>query len=383
MDTTRLLALDLQRDSSQAKHERLRDHFISELRVGRLKPGQAIPTEQSLMETLGVARATIRQAMASLENDGLIRRVQGKGTFVEDDVRRKLKRGQDIFALVVPETREGFYPSLLHGFETAASGIDYQTIISNTDNDVERQGNVVLQLIDKEVGGVAINTSDIRPTPAFQIRQLQKHGIPVVFCHRGVEGVSAPLLEIPFREIGRLEGAALAEHGHRRVAYFTTKGSPSSELAQQGLRETLQLGGSDIPVESVYIDDRPAELRERAYWEALREMFARPEPPTAIVTSCDSLAEMIYLQLQRLGLRVPEDVSLIGEGGTWRDGSLMRRLTSVVIDEIATGRKAVELLHEMRSGERPIDDNKVFVLQPSLYRGETLAEPSRTARPMT
>src|SRR5262245_28572014 len=253
MDTTRLLSLDLRRDADQSKHERLRDHFLTELRAGRLKPGQAIPTEQYLMKTLGVARATIRQAMASLENDGLIRRVQGKGTFVEEGVRRKLKRGQDIFALVVPETREGFYPSLLHGFEVAASGIDYQTIVSNTENDVERQGNVVLQLIDKEVGGVAINTSDVRPTPAFQIRQLQKCGIPVVFCHRGVEGVAAPLLAIPFREIGRLEGEALVEYGHRRVAFFTTKGSQPSPISEGALRQALQAGGSDFSLESVYI----------------------------------------------------------------------------------------------------------------------------------
>ena len=88
--------------------------------TGRLKPGQKLPSEHHLVRTLGMARTTIRQAMASLENDGLIRRVQGKGTFVEADARRKLHHGQDIFALVVPETLGGFYPSLLHGFEAAA-----------------------------------------------------------------------------------------------------------------------------------------------------------------------------------------------------------------------------------------------------------------------
>jgi DNA-binding LacI/PurR family transcriptional regulator len=333
-----------------------------------------------MMEALGLARATIRQAMASLESEGLIRRVQGKGTFVEQDVRRKLKRGQDIFALVVPETREGFYPSLLHGFEIAASGIDYQTIVSNTDNDIERQGNIVLQLLDKEVGGVAINTSDVRPTPAFQIRQLQKQGIPVVFCHRGVDGVAAPLLAIPFEECGRLEGRALAEYGHRHVAFFTTKGSQASVISEAALREALQVGIGDCRVESVYIEDRPISLREETCWAALQELFAKPNPPTAIVATFDSLAELIYYQLQKLGLRVPQDVSLIGEGGTWREDPFSRRLTSVVIDETATGQKAVELLHEMRCGDRAIDSDEVFVMQPELYRGETLAAPTSTSR---
>jgi len=375
MNTMQQLAQSLHKDETEPKHERLKRYFVEELRVGRLKPGQAIPTEQSLMDTLGVARATIRQAMASLENEGLIRRVQGKGTFVEDDVRRKLKRGQDIFALIVPETREAFYPSLLHGFEVAASGIDYQTIICNTDNNVDQQGNIVLQLLDKEVGGVAINPCDGRQTPAFQIRQLQKHGIPVVLCHRGVEGVTAPLLALPFLQMARLEGDALVEHGHQRIAFFTTKGASTATVSLAGLRESLRKGGRDFSLEVVEIEDRPIPRREEMCWAALQNLFSKPSPPTAIVASFDSLAELIYLLLPRLGLSVPRDVSLIGEGGTWRESPMSRRLTSVVIDELAIGRKAVELLHEMRSGARPIDDNEEFLIQATLYEGETLGAP--------
>ena len=102
-------------------------------------------------------------------------------------------------------------------------------------------------------------------------------------------------------------------------------------------------------------------------------MFAADEPPNAIFASFDSLAEVIYLLLPRLGLRSPEDVSLVGFGGARREGALARRLTSVVVDEIGTGRRAVELLHQMRCGDRPIDDNEEIVLELTLSRGETLA----------
>ena len=347
--------------------------------AGRLKPGQAIPSETHMIESLGVARMTVRQAMGSLEKDGLIRRVQGKGTFVEDDAQLKLRRGQDIFALVVPETRGGYYPSLLHGFEGAAGDIHYQTLICSTDDDVGQQGNVILQLLDKKVGGVAINPSSLWETPAFQVRQIQDRGIPVVLCHRRVEGVTAPVLAIPFYEAGRLAGKVLAERGHRRALFFTFQASPATQAMEQGFRDGLRAGGRDASVETVYTGGDSVVVTEQTVLAALHGPFVGRDLPTAIFTTFDPLAEMTYLLMPQLGLRVPQDVSLVGFGGSWREGALARRLTSVVVDEVATGQKAVALLHEMRRGDRPIDDNEEFVLQLSLSEGQTLAVPPSKA----
>lgn len=373
----RLLALNLQHETGLPKHERLRKHFVNELLSGRLKPGQAIPTEQQLVETLGVARTTIRQAMSSLENDGLIRRTRGRGTFVEDDVRKKLQRGQNIFALVVPETRGGFFPSLLYGFEEAASEVEHQMLVCRTDDNVDRQASIILQLLDKEVGGVALMPTAPTPTPEFHIRQLQKQGIPVVFCHRRVEGISAPLMATPYLEVGRMAGKTLLDRGHRRIAYLATERAPVAKAYETGLHEVMQAAGCELSPPMVCIDDFPKSTEEKVVLAMLRQTFERPDRPTAIFASFDTLAEMIYLLLPRLGLRIPEDVSLVGFGGAWREGAIAKQLTSVVLDEITTGRQAVSLLHEMRSGVRPIDDNTETVLDLGLYEGETVVKPVR------
>jgi GntR family transcriptional regulator, arabinose operon transcriptional repressor len=361
--------------SGRPKHEQLRDHLVNEILAGRLKPGAALPSERRLMKTLGIARTTVCQAMAALEDNGIIRRVQGSGTFVETDARRKLNRGLDIFALVVPETQAGFYPSLLHGFETAAADIRHQTLICSTDENVYRQGDIILQLLDKEVGGVAMVPVNQPMTPAHQIRQLRKQGVPVVFCHRGVEGIAAPLLSIPFRELGYRAGRILAARGHRRVAFFTSCWVPVDSAIEEGLNEGFRAGGGDIPVRAIAVGNS-LTVEEPAVWASLQEVFKGADQPTAIFAGFDSLAEMIYLLMPRLGLRVPEDVSLLGFGGAFREGALARRLSSVVIDELATGRKAVSLLHEMRRGDRPIDDNQQFALELGFYEGETLAAPA-------
>ena len=66
------------------KHERLRKHLLRELAHGRLRPGNALPTEFELAISAKMSRNTVRQALSELQRSGLIRRVRGRGTFIHD-----------------------------------------------------------------------------------------------------------------------------------------------------------------------------------------------------------------------------------------------------------------------------------------------------------
>ena len=354
------------------KYERLGQYLLEELTTGRLSPGEALPSELVLAEQFRVARHTVRRALAGLEKNGLIRREQGRGTFVSEDARVRLRRGLDVYALVTPETHTGYYPSLLHGFESACKDVQNQAIICTSENDLDKQGNAILQLMDKKVAGVAIVPATSPPTPAYQVRQLHNRNIPVVFCHRRVEGIHAPLLSIPFDRVSGLAGEAFLARGHRRVAMYSAH---QGERYIGGLRSTMEAGGGELPEEFVwYSTVRSVDVseHEEAILEALKRMCGRPDRPTAILATFDSQAELIYLLLSRLGLRVPEDISLVGFGGMWRHSPILRRLTSVAIDEVEIGRRAVELLDQMRNGRRPMDDSEEFVVSPALTDGETL-----------
>jgi LacI family transcriptional regulator len=97
-------------------------------------------------------------------------------------------------------------------------------------------------------------------------------------------------------------------------------------------------------------------LQEPAISAALERMLSAPDRPTAIMVGFHSAAEIIYLCAQRLGLRVPDDLSIITVGDVRREGAIARRLTTVAIDAAALGRRTAELLYEMQAGQRAIDD---------------------------
>jgi DNA-binding LacI/PurR family transcriptional regulator len=365
-------------DRSALKHERLRDYLLHELRSGRLLPGQALPTELDLSKRLRISRNTIRQAFGELEENGLIKRVRGKGTFVSEEPPQSDAKSLRAFALVLPELRGGYYPSIIRTFEEVAGDLSYQVITCNSSNDIRKQGDIVLQLIDKQVAGVAMVPATSTSAPPHQVIQLQKHNIPVVFCHRRIEGVAAPLLSLPFFEVGRRVAAALLEHGHKRVAYMDSFRDKSGELFEAGLRSELEQGGCALPEELVCYGTSTSpdpSVHEKEALTQLKALLALANPPTAIVTGFTSFAELLYMLLTDLGLRVPSDMSLMSFGGVWREGAVARRLTTVTVDESATAHHAVQLLHEMCESKRPIDQNEEFMMPLTIYEGRTLAGP--------
>jgi DNA-binding LacI/PurR family transcriptional regulator len=359
--------------------------LMVEITSGRLRPGDSLPTEHQLAEMMRVSRSTVRQSLGELEKEGIVRRVRGKGTFVAE-VSLQNSNGSstgqvNALAIVLPDTRMGFMSSLQYGFGGECHRDHRHMVVCDTDQDVYKQSDAILRLIDQRVAGVAIMPPTTAETPPHHIRPLQSQGIPVVFCHRKVAGINAPLITFSGYEVGRVAGRAMGKKGHRTIAYF---GAASEELANQyviGLRDAIREFGGDLPENYVHFGTHThgpvPEEHERIVEEKLQEFLGQSNPPTAIMVSFDSTAESLYLGMGRLRIRVPEDVSLVSFGGTWREGAIASRLTAVTVDEAKLGSEAARLLKEMHGGSRPLDNDEQIILPLNLSKGQTLGEPAK------
>jgi DNA-binding LacI/PurR family transcriptional regulator len=170
--------------------------------------------------------------------------------------------------------------------------------------------------------------------------------------------------------------------GHRSIAFFDSYRDELSSQSEESLRAALKSTGCDLPASHIVYGEGGKDGAEQNFHDyermverRLLELLSRPNRPTAILAGCDTVAEQVYLATQRLGIRVPEDLSIVCLGGAHRDGAILKRVTAVTIDEMAAGRKAVELLVEMRSGRRSIKDSQLMPLPLSVYPGDTLRPP--------
>jgi GntR family transcriptional regulator, arabinose operon transcriptional repressor len=363
-------------EARKPKYRLLRDHFHAEISSGRMAPGSALPTEAEICEKLGMSRNTVRQALGELENEGLVERFPGRGTFVTTEQQKHAHQQLNMFAIIAPQLRSGLYPSLIHGFEETCTGFQHETIVSNSRNDIGCQADLIVRLIDQSVGGVALVPTTTPPTPAHQIRHLQRHQIPVVFCHRTVEGVAAPSVIYSGHEVGLKAGQALCARGHRRIAFLHARRYSMSEDYARGLRESLAAAGEGSA--DLLMMEYGAKMSafegnaEKAIQYVLTDLFAGPDRPTAIFCGNAPDAEVVYLHCLASGLKIPEDLSLMYVGSRWREHGLAGRISCVAIDEYDIGARAARLLNEMRTGQRPLDNDEQFVFPAELLPGETL-----------
>ncbi len=291
------------------------------------------------------------------------------------------KKTLSAFALIIPEVQGGIFTSLQYGVGAAAEAIYHQLIVCNSHDDIYRQADAIMQLIRKHVAGVAIVSPTTMPTPSHQIHLLQESGIPVVLIHRGIKGVRAPLIALPFEQATYKAGRWILGRGHRRVAFFVTEDAPFTDLCVQGLRQALRESGLDLPAQLIHqccwdgfsLRDIRKNIRE-----AISRMWSLPsdQRPTAIYASYDLLAQEIYITLIEMGLRIPEDISLVSEGGEHPKGAITERLSCVTLCESRSGELAVDLLIQMRKGTRPINSDERFVIPLSISEGDTLGPAS-------
>jgi GntR family transcriptional regulator of arabinose operon len=361
------------------KGERLRTHLLSEIASGSLSPGDALVAERDLARVMQISRSTVRQTLDEMEREGFIHRVQGKGTFVADRQSPELASRSASVAIVVLDVATSYYVSLLSGFEDACTKSAQTAVICNSGNSIDRQANHLMRLLSQRVYGVVLNASSLAATPAYQVELLQDAGIPVVLLHRPIPEVRAPVLEMPADEIGDRAARMLIEAGHRRVALFDSYRVDLSIRTEASFQKALNEAGLDLPASHIvygqnseWFSNASLDEYDRYLDEILPKLLSQPNPTTALFAADEYVAEHIYLSAQRLGVRIPDDLSIVSTGGAHRDGVIRKRLTTIAIDEVAAGKKAVELLQEMRAGKRPINDSEQFRLALSCIEGETL-----------
>lgn len=251
--------------------------------------------------------------------------------------------------LIVADIANPFFPPLIKAAESHARGRDYHVFVADTNEDPGVEEELVLALA-KQVDGILLCSPRMSNT---QIEKLSRD-VPLVVVNRPVPGLPAVVMDVA-------QGARLAiEHltslGHRHIAFL---GGPRGSWNNREIRRSATLyaraGGSEL---TVLGPNLPTEDSGTAQAEAIMQTGA-----TAVLCYNDLMAVGLIDGLDRLGVSVPDQISVVGVDDT----SLSRRtrptLTTVATPTAAAGRAAVDMLLQHGDDRRT---NALVTLQTEL-----------------
>jgi LacI family transcriptional regulator len=257
-----------------------------------------------------------------------------------NQVARSLKvRQTKTLGLVISDITNPFVPHVIRGAEDAAWREKYMLITFNSDDQLEREQQVLEALRGRRVDGVllmAVSGSD-----HSHIRSLLDSGIPVVCVDRELPDLATDCVVADHFGGARACVAHFALLGHRRIAMLS--GDLGAESARQrfaGYKQALQ--DANIPSdESLVIS---TGFRVADGYEAGRKLLERTMLPTAVFASNAPIALGFLKALREANMRCPEDLALATFDDPVFAESLRPALTAVAQPAFDVGFKAVELL---------------------------------------
>lgn len=253
---------------------------------------------------------------------------------------RRLATGQsDLFGLVISEISNPFFPEIIRGFQGAAWDAGLDVLLLNTEYSPERVESVIRKLVESDVRGVAIMTSSI---DANATAGLTDAGIGVVFCNVCPPGRLISNIFIDYSH-GIAEAIDhVAGMGHRRAAVIS---GPEGNQTASDIRNALVTGLELKKLTPVQVVG--CNYRIDAGASAVQAILSSPRIPTVIFCGSDLIAMGAMNALEQAGIKVPEDISIVGIDNLPFACLTRPPLTTVHVPREKLGLKAFEALEKM------------------------------------
>lgn len=281
-----------------------------QITLKKFLPGQKMYSENELKDMFHVSRQTVRHAISILENEGVLVRKQGSGTYIND--RRQTNLDNRTRISVVTTYVDGYiFPRTIQGIENVLFENGYSVQIAFTNNQVSREKTVLEDILSRdEVAGVIMETTKSGiPNPNLLLyKELQKRGIPVIFINSSYSLLDIPHVSLNDRMAGAKATEYLIEMGHRKVGGIFKLDDGQGHMRYAGYLQAMQQAGIEIDDSRiVWIDTFDMQSLAKS-----KDMIlGRLSDCTAVLCYNDQVAFELVEILEKEKIRIPEDISLV------------------------------------------------------------------------
>lgn len=272
---------------------------------------------------------------------------------------RGTKGRSKLFGLIIPDIQNAFYSNIVRGIEDVAYKQNYAVILCNSDEDQEKEQFYLEVLRSESVDGIIFPPIN---QDSKVVDDLLKSGLPLVCVDRRLRTEDVDTVVVD-NKIGSYQVTNyLLGLGHNRIGLITSAGNYSSfKERQKGYEQALSEHGIEVdPFLIGYGDQRSTESGKRL---VLKMLNNKKRPSALFVTNNLFLLGALEI-IHELGLRIPEDISIVGFDDMPWARSFYPPLTVVAQPGYEMGQKAAEMLFSRLNN--PKREPSTIILEPKL-----------------
>lgn len=311
----------------------------------------------------GVSRSTVSRVLTNSgrvdpETKQKVLAAMKELNYQPSQVARNLRRKEtNLIAVLIPCISNPFFGSLVQGMEEVAAGKGYHVILCNMGEDPVRQMEYLQMLERKQVDGVILTA--LR-NPLEEVKAYLQHG-PIVLASEYVEDDSLPAVVIDNIKAAECVTEHLIQKGHKRIGFIN---GPEHIILcrdrQKGYMQTLEKYGIPVSHDLIMSSDFTME----GGFACAKQLLALEEKPGAIFAANDEMAVGVIQAVQEQGLRIPQDIAVVGFDNVQVSRVVQPNLTTIGQPIFQIGVKSMELL--MSCLERDVLEDKRIVLEANL-----------------
>ena len=281
------------------------------IKTNHLHEGAKFYSEKELCDIHGVSRQTVRQALMTLENENIIVRRRGSGTFIKSAAKTTVPSNITV-GVISTYFSDYIFPSIVTGIEKVLKENDVVMQLSITHNQVADETRALKTMLSQDVNGLIIEPSkSALPNPNMALyEKIKQMNIPVVFFNAKYPWADSPCVAMDDVAAGRIVTEHLWEIGHRRISGIFALDDIQGHKRYSGYMETLLKHNSPAAEQNVLW----YSTNERKSFFSVSEdrILNLLNNSSAVVCYNDNIAVSLLSFCKKHGIRVPDDISIVG-----------------------------------------------------------------------
>ncbi|MGA3186115.1 MAG: LacI family DNA-binding transcriptional regulator [Bryobacteraceae bacterium] len=311
---------------------------------------------------LGVSLMTVSKALrnhsdiSAVTRERVLKRMRELNYQPDWIARSMVTRRTYLVGLILPDLMHPFFAEVANGVARKLSPLGYHAVILNTEENGEMERRHVEILLTRKVDGLIIASAQ-RSGQVELFETLRTRKVPYVLIDRLINRVEANFVGTDGEALAAMATAHLIDQGCKTIAHIRGPQNATGTSRLRGYRRALTEHGMPVRAEHIV----SGQYFENTGYEAMRQLLRTTPRPDGVFCYNDPVAGGAVKAILEAGLRVPEDIAIIGAGNVHYSDLLRVPLSTIDQCSSSVGEAAAELLCECMEAKTPAAVKHVFI----------------------